>query len=218
MAREDLYVGLSRARNGTRLYVAIATDPGEAHPPEVAGSTRQVLTGIIDRTGVEPTATETVRTAVAGIGDLRRMAGEYEYAIGTHVGDHYRIVAEQHHPGITADRAWPSVAQRLHLGEAHGVDPDQFLTPRTGLAVTPMPARGRRSWCTGSTCSSPAPRDNSPARRRRCRPGWPPSPPAQLSPPWDTYLPGRYDEMDHRISTLVAEAEKRPARLVDPAR
>ena len=46
----------------------------------MAGSTRQVLTSILDRTGVEPTATETVRTAVAGIGDLRRMASEYEYA------------------------------------------------------------------------------------------------------------------------------------------
>ncbi|GAA3623619.1 hypothetical protein GCM10022236_27500 [Microlunatus ginsengisoli] len=207
MAREDLYVGLSRARTGTRLYVAIATDPGSAHPPEVAGSTRQVLTSIIQRSGVEPSATETVRQAVAGIGDLRRMAVEYEHALGTHVGDHYKDVAERHHPGVSTDRAWPSVAQRLHLGEAAGADPDRLIG-----------AAGRLG---GYIDAHSVARvlvhrlDLLLARAQRQQAGPPPAvpswlaaaPPTHLSPPWDRYLPGRYAEMNTRISTLVAEAQ-----------
>lgn len=207
MAREDLYVGVSRARNGTHLYVAIATDPGAAHPPEVAGSTRQVLASILDRTSVEPTATETVRAAVAGIGDLQRMAVEYDYALGTHVGDHYRTVAEHHHPGLTTDRAWPHVAHRLHLGEANGLDPDQLLADADRLGSYTD---------TRSTAQVLVYRlDLLLTRMQRHQEGPPPvvpawlapAPPAELSAPWDSYLPGRYAEMDQRISSLVTEAE-----------
>jgi hypothetical protein len=92
--------------------------------------------GIITRTGVEPSASEAVRKrsrpqakpsaseairdAVASIGDLRRMAAEYAYALGIHVGDRYRATAEATHPGVTANPAWPSVAHRLHVAEGAG--------------------------------------------------------------------------------------------------
>ena len=178
----------------------IATDPGAAHPPDVAGSTRQVLTGIIDRSGVEPTATETVRAAVAGIGDLRRMAVEYEYALGIHVGDRYRIVAEQHHPGITADRAWPRVAQRLHLGEADGMRPRPscrrpdrlggYTDARSTAQVLVYPAR-------------PAPRPHSTTTHRPAaggavlagrRPTRPPGAAVEQLPAWPVRRDGPPDQ------------------------
>ena len=217
MAREDLYVGLSRARNGTHLYVAIATDPGEAHPPEVAGSTRQVLTSILDRTGVEPTATETVRTAVAGIGDLRRMASEYEYATGTHVGDQYRTVAEQHLPGVTADPAWPYVAHRLHQGEAHGIDPDRFLTAADRFGGY-ADARSTAQVLVFRL-------DKLLTKITREQDGPPPVVPAWLAPAPPTELGGPVGHLPARPVHRDGPADQhprhrspqRPARLVDPA-
>jgi len=152
---------------------------------------------------------------VAGIGDLRRMAVEYEYALGTHVGDHYKIVAQHHHPGITTDRAWPSVAQRLHLGEANGCDPDQLL-----------PAAGRLGGFTGSRSTAQVlvyRLDLLLARAQGRHTGPPPpvpswlaaAPPVHLTPPWNEYLPGRYEEMDRRISTLVDEAQANRAGWLD---
>ena len=87
----------------------------------MAGATRDVLTKIIERSGVEPAAHEAIRAAQVAAGDLHRMAVEYEHALGVHVADRYRTAAETVHPGITADPAWPSVAQRLHLAEAAGI-------------------------------------------------------------------------------------------------
>ena len=173
----------------------------------MAGSTRQVLTSILDRTGVEPTATETVRTAVAGIGDLRRMASEYEYATGTRVGDRYRTVAEQHLPGVTADPAWPYVAHRLQQGEAHGIDPDQFLTAADrfgGYADARSTAQVLVFRLDKLLTKITRDQDGPPP----VVPSWlAPAPPTNLSAPWDTYLPARYTEMDQRISTLVTEAQ-----------
>lgn len=207
MAREDLYVGISRARTGTHLYVAIATDPGEAHPPEVAGSTRQVLTSILNRTGVEPTATETVRTAVAALGDLRRISHEYDYAAGTRVADTYRTIAEQHVPGVTADPAWPHVAHRLLQGEGHGIDPNRLLAAAADRFGSYADARSTAQVLTFrlDKLLATVTRDEA---APPAVPAWlAPAPPPNLPAPWETYLPARYGEMDQRITGLVAEAQ-----------
>ena len=206
MAREDLYVGVSRARTGTHLYVAIATDPGEAHPPEVAGSTRQVLTSILDRTGVEPTATETVRAAVAGIGDLRRMASEYEYATRhpcrRPVPDRCRAASSGCHrrPGLAVCGA--AAAAGRSPRHRPGPVPDR---------------RGPVRWLRRRPLHRPGPRlpPRQAPHQDHSRTGWPAAGRAGLAGtgpthrpggPWDTYLPARYAEMDQRISTLVTEA------------
>ena len=103
------------------------TDPEPGHRPDIAGSARDVLASIIGRTGAEPSANEAIRDAVNAIGDLRRMAVEYEHALGVQVADRYTQAAERAHPGICADPAWSAVAQRLHLGEAAGLTVDQLL-------------------------------------------------------------------------------------------
>ena len=64
MAREDLYVGMSRGRDLNRVYVVTdeADDdcvPGRASP---ATSYREVLDGILATSHAEPTATETWET------------------------------------------------------------------------------------------------------------------------------------------------------------
>lgn len=212
MAREDLYVGLSRARQSTQLYVAIMTEPGPDHPRDVAGSAADVLRQIVTRSGAELSAGETVRAAVASLGDLRRMAVEYEHAIGVQVGDRFAIAAEQVRPGITADVAWPSVVQRLRLAEAAGWSALDIL----------QRAERMRPWIDArSDTEVMAYRlEILLDRDRRQQPERPvplwlaAAPPAALHPPWNTYLPQRYAEMSDRISTLVVGAEaERPTWL-----
>ncbi len=193
--REDLYVGLSRARLGTRLYVATMTDPGPDHHPDSAGATRDVLTGIITRSAAEPSASEAIRDAAASLGDLRRMAVEYEHALGVHVGDRYRQSAEDIHPGITADPAWPNVAHRLHLAEGVGWSVKDVLVRAEGLRSY-ADARSDAQVLVFRLDRILAPTSATAGCARQAVPPWlGAAPPTALERPWDTYLPGRYGEM-----------------------
>lgn len=210
MKREELYVGLSRARESTHLYVAVVTDPGPDHQPDVAGSAAEVLRMIISRSGAESSANETIREAVDSLGDLRRMAVEYEHALDAQVGDRFRTAADRVHPGLTDDSAWPQVVRRLHHAEATGWTAEKILSTADKL----------RGWADArSDTEVMAHRLDLLLRRAdQDRSGELPvprwlavGPPAQLDPPWDTYLPQRYAEMADRISTLVVTAESASA-------
>ena len=210
LSREEFYVGVSRARHGTHLYVASMADDRPDHLPDMAGATRDVLAKIIERSGVEPAAHEALRAAQVSAGDLHRMAVEYEHALGVHVADRYRTTAETVHPGITADPAWPSVAQRLHRAEAAGITITDLLQraeqmgdytdarSQTSVLVFRLDrllARTTRDTDTGAPV-----------------PAWlAVPPPTAADQPWNSYLPARYAEIDHRITTLARDAEQQPA-------
>jgi ATP-dependent exoDNAse (exonuclease V) alpha subunit len=210
MQREELYVGLSRARRSTHLYVAVMTDPGPDHQPDVAGSAADVLRMIIHRSGAELSANETIREAMNSLGDLRRMAVEYEHALDAEVGDRYRDAADRVHPGLTSDPAWPQVVRRLHQAEATGWTAERVLRAAEQL----------RDW-TGAHSDTEvmAHRLDLLLHRDQHRldepavPRWlAVRPAARLEPPWDSYLPQRYTEMSDRITNLAitAEAAKPP--------
>ncbi len=220
LTREDLYVGLSRAREGTRLYVATMADPRPHHAPEMAGATRTVLAAIIGCSGAELSAREAIRAAAASALDLRRMAVEYEYALGVHVGDRYKALAEAVHPGIAADPAWPSVAHRLHLAEGSG------LTARDAIARADALRDYTDARSDTQVLAFRLDRILAAANHRTDQahavPTWLGAPPpgAAVSP-WDSYLPARYRELAERLDTLAAEAEAgRPRWLsaIGPAR
>jgi hypothetical protein len=212
MNREDLYVGLSRARLSTHLYVAVMTEPGPDHRPDVAGSAADVLRNIITRTGAETSAHDAMREAVGSLYDLRRMAVEYEHALDVQVGDRFTHAAERVHAGLTADPAWPSVTQRLHRAEACGWTVDDILRTAEQL----------RGW-TGARSDTEvmAHRLDLLLQRRPDRqadvsvPQWLGAPPpVRLQAPWNAYLPQRYTELADRITTLVTSMEAdRPAWL-----
>ena len=202
LSREEFYVGVSRARHGTHLYVASMTVDEPDHRPDMAGATRDVLARIIERSGVEPAAHEAIRDAQASAGDLRRMATEYEYALGVHVGDTYRHAAEAAHPGISAEEAWPSVAQRLHRADAAGWQiPDILQTAERMGSYTD--ARSDAAVLVFRL-------DRLLARTRDIDatvPTWLAiKPPTGTDTAWDGYLPARYAEIDQRITSLAAEA------------
>ncbi|QGN34496.1 MobF family relaxase [Microlunatus sp. Gsoil 973] len=205
MRREELYVGLSRARQSTRLYVAVMTDPGPDHQPDVAGSAAEVLRMIINRSGAELSANETIREAVDTLGDLRRMAVEYEHTLDVQVGDRFRFAAERVHPGLTDDPAWPQVVRRLHRAEAEGWTPEAIL--RT--------AQDLHEWGDARSDTEVMAYRLDVLLRRADHdysvalvPQWlAVRPPGRLEPPWDGYLPQRYAEMADRITGLADSAE-----------
>lgn len=212
--REDLYVGLSRARLGTQLYVATMTDPGPDHLPDSAGSTRNVLTGIIARSGVEPSASEAIREAAATLGNLRRMGMEYEYALGVHVGSRYRQAAEEVHPGISADPAWPSVAHRLYLAEGAGHSPAEVL--QRADAMRDYAGAHSDTQVLAFRLDRILASMNGQSEVISFVPGWlAPPPPRSAEPPWDAYLPARYAELATRIAELANEAALTPPPWFD---
>ena len=215
LAREDLYVGLSRARHGTKLYVATMTDERPDHLPDAAGAAVDILAAIIQRTGLEPSAGEAIRDAHAAATDLRRMAVEYEHALGVHVADRYRTAAEAVHPGISADPAWPAVAQRLHLAEAAGLPVD--VTLRRAEAMRGYgDARSDTQVLVFRLDRILTDTRQHAAGPPLAVPMWlAAAPPSTLAEPWDTYLPARHHEMADRITTLVLEAEATTASWLD---
>ena len=148
------------------------------------------------------------------------MAVEYEHALGVHVADRYRAAAETIHPGITADPAWPSVAQRLHLAEGAGLDVAAILQPgRADGRLHRRPLRHPASWCSDSTASSPPPsgtRGGAAAAGAGLAGGRPAG--RGCRPPWDSYLPARYAEMAERIIIAGHRGNRtKPARVADAA-
>ena len=115
-------------------------------------------------------------------------------------------------PGSPPTRPGRSVAQRLHLGEAAGLDVDATLrraeTMRE-LHRRPLRRPGPRLPTRPLLASTQRHRGGPPA----AVPAWlAAAPPGRMPTPWDSYLPARYTEMDERITSLVIEATAEPAR------
>lgn len=202
LGREDLYVGLTRARQGTRLYVATIGDTGPDHVPDAASGTEELLRAIVGRSRLEESATETLRLSMAASESLRRMAAEYEHALGVHVADRYWQTAEAAHPGITGDPAWPNVAQRLHRMEASGWPAADALrrADAMGSYVDAVSEAQVLSFRLDRLFPSTASTPGSPV------PTWLASaPPTAGLPRWTEYLTARYQDMDRRISALASE-------------
>ena len=188
------------------------TDDRPDHLPDAAGAAVDILAGSSNAAAPNPSASEAIREALAAAVDLRRMAVEYEHALGVHVADRYRDAAEAVHPGISADPAWPSVAQRLHLAEAAGLDVDATLR-RAETMRSYTDARSDTQVLVFRLdrilASTQRHRGGPPA----AVPAWlAAAPPGRMPTPWDSYLPARYTEMAERISSLVIEATAEPAR------
>lgn len=208
LTREDLYVGLSRARLGTHLYVATVADLGPDHLPDAAGATEQVLRAIISRSGAEMSASDTLRAVLANTESLRRMATEYEYALGVQVGDRYRVAAEAAHPGLTADPAWPSVAHRLHRLEATGHTVTEALHRADQMGTYSDAHSEAQVLCFRLDRMMSA---SSTEEARPLVPMWlAAAPPVRSEPRWRSYMSTRYDEMSERITGLVSEAAADP--------
>lgn len=149
MARENLYVALTRARHRTTLYVAThdqhSPDPDE-HLDKVradpdAFAAREVLERILANEQSELSATETIRTAFTDAESLAQLVPRYQYALDEATRQHIDTIAGSVFTPELADElrrdpAWTTVIRALRDAETAGWEPTDFL--RTAATLRSM--------------------------------------------------------------------------------
>ncbi len=137
MTRENLYVAMTRGRDGNYAYVAVDTpDDAHRHPHEAADveeAARRVLFGVLNHSGVELSAHETIEREQEKWGSIRQLAAEYE-TIATEA-QHDRWATLIHASGLTPSQAgavldsdtFGALAAELRRAEANHHDVDRLL-------------------------------------------------------------------------------------------
>lgn len=134
--RELLYVALTRGRDQNHIYVPTEPPAGieehhDRHRHERDG--RAALEQIMARTAAEPTATETLRLAVAEHASLRQLVAEYE-TISSHAQhDRWETLLESTDltdarlDRILDSETRPTVEAALRRGESNGYDVEKTV-------------------------------------------------------------------------------------------
>jgi conjugative relaxase-like TrwC/TraI family protein len=143
MGRENFYVIISRARNGTVLYVAtheLASLDTDEHVDAVrfdagAYAAREILEHVVARETAELSATEQIRTSHAEAESLSTLVPRYDHALDVATDSHYRQLVEHVLPDlareITEDPAWHAVLRALRDAETDGWDTRALLANAT---------------------------------------------------------------------------------------
>ncbi|UOQ61507.1 relaxase domain-containing protein [Leucobacter rhizosphaerae] len=139
MTRENLYVAMTRGRDGNYAYVAVdAPDDAHLNPHEVEDAeedARRVLFGVLNHSGAELSVHETIDREQEKWGSIRQLAAEYE-TIATEA-QHDRWATLIRASGLTQAQAdavldsdaFGALAAELRRAEANHHDVDQ-LFPR----------------------------------------------------------------------------------------
>ncbi|WP_194924385.1 MobF family relaxase [Catenulispora pinisilvae] len=139
MGRENFYVIVSRARQGTVLYVAtheLASLDEDEHVDAVkfdqdAYAAREILEHVVARETAELSATEQIRTSFAEAESLSSLVPRYDHALDVATDAHYRQMVERVLPDvaeeITSDSAWHAVLRALRDADAAGWDVPALL-------------------------------------------------------------------------------------------
>ena len=137
MTRENLYVAMTRGRDGNYAYVAVdAPDDAHQHPHEaedVEEAARRVLFGVLNHSGAELSAHETIEREQEKWGSIRQLAAEYETIATEAQHDRWAILI--HASGLTPAQAdavldsdaFGALAAELRRAEANHHDVDRLL-------------------------------------------------------------------------------------------
>jgi conjugative relaxase-like TrwC/TraI family protein len=151
--REAALVALSRGVHGNYAYLDTNTVLHPDEPTILPGDlfyryreltpTERALAAILAREGAEPSATETLRSALADQETLARLVPEYDYGYEVHRGPLADEQAEQwvrdafpdlngevDAADVVADEAWPALRTVLHRYADAGIDPIALLRER----------------------------------------------------------------------------------------
>lgn len=133
MTREELYVALSRAQFGTKLYVGthevLPLDPDERldYPKTDprAYAAMEVLLAILRQEGAEKSATETIRDNQLDVGSLSTIAPRFQYILERAARPAYRALITDSFDKELAERivespAWATLRRTLLLAEQAG--------------------------------------------------------------------------------------------------
>ena len=137
MTRENLYVALTRGRETNKAYVAI-DKPDDAHegphPGDNAGATaRSVLFGVLQHSGAELSAHETITAEHEQWGSIAQLAAEYETLASAAQHDRWAQLirssglANDEANDTLASPAFGALAAELRRAEANQHDVDALL-------------------------------------------------------------------------------------------
>ncbi|WP_045252421.1 MobF family relaxase [Microbacterium azadirachtae] len=139
MTRENLYVAMSRGKDANLAYVATDTpDDGHQHPHEAENleeATRRVLFGVLNHSGAELSAHETIEQEQEKWGSIRQLAAEYDTIATEAQHDRWATLVrisgltESQVERVLASDAFGALAAELRRAEANHHDIDQ-LVPR----------------------------------------------------------------------------------------
>ena len=133
MTRESMYVAMTRGRHANHAYTCTDIPETEPHQRHGSAAARQILTGVLARTGAEPSAHQTIQSEQDRHGSIAQLAAEYETIAAaaqrprwTHLIHTSGLTPDQAHQVIASD-AFGSLTAALRRAEAHHLDPDQLL-------------------------------------------------------------------------------------------
>jgi len=134
--RENLYVSMTRGRHTNHAYVILdhADDHAEPHPGENPdASARSILYGVLQHTGAELSAHETIVAEQNQWGSITQLTAEYETLAAA--AQHDRWATLIRHSGLTSDQAesviesdaFGPLAAELRRAEANHHDVETLL-------------------------------------------------------------------------------------------
>ncbi|SEA59628.1 conjugative relaxase domain-containing protein, TrwC/TraI family [Bowdeniella nasicola] len=134
--RETFYVAMTRGRHSNRAYVTLdrADDHAEPHPgDDPNATTRSVLSGVLQHSGAELSAHETIVAEQEQWGSIAQLAAEYETIAATAQHDRWATLVRR--SGLTDDQADSAIdseafgplAAELRRAEANHHDVDALM-------------------------------------------------------------------------------------------
>ncbi|MGV9364264.1 MobF family relaxase [Amycolatopsis sp. NPDC003731] len=128
MTREQFYPGITRAMRGNYLYVVTHHHVIDQHH-ETPGpvSPESVLTGVLNHSGAELSATETMREAQDAAVSMGTLVLHYNYTATYRDEDRYRAILARHAPSTVDLDSEPALIQTLRNAHDLGWEPDPLV-------------------------------------------------------------------------------------------
>ncbi|WP_460681936.1 hypothetical protein [Nesterenkonia populi] len=131
--RENFYVAMTRGREANRVYVVLdqTDEHADSHPEATPDATaRTVLYGVLQHSGAELSAHETITAEQETWGSIAQLAAEYETIAAAAQHDRWATLIRQ--SGLTneqAEEAFGPLTAELRRAEANHHNPE-ILLPR----------------------------------------------------------------------------------------
>lgn len=128
LTREQLYTGATRGRDTNHLYVITHQHVADEHretPPD--RTAKSVLTGILEHSELETSATETLRQALHKVDSLVTLVDHHDHAARLGDGDRYHDLLARHAPETLHQPAEPALIQTLRNAHDLGWQPEHLL-------------------------------------------------------------------------------------------
>lgn len=128
MTREQFYPGITRAMLRNFVYVIThhhVIDQHQETPEPV--SARSVLTGVLNHSGAEVSATETLREAQDEAVSMGTLVLRYNYTATYRDEDRYRAILTRHAPSTVDLESEPALIQTLRNAHDLGWEPDPLV-------------------------------------------------------------------------------------------